>query len=114
MKKTFLLQIEGKHPDRVLEAVKHEVRKYIKRERRRDLPKGVDYWDFDCKFGTTEDAAETVHLATLTERMDAVAQASGTQFYVEVLAKHGYRGADRLSLNHHNAPAANTTGSTEP
>ncbi len=93
MKKTFQLHIEGKNPDRLLEAIKNEVRKYIKRERGRDLPKGVDFWDFDCKFGTTQDAAQVVHLAQLTERMDAIAQAAGTQFYVEILAKHGIRKA---------------------
>jgi hypothetical protein len=91
MRKTFQLQIEGKNRDRVLEAVKHEVRKYIKRERRRELPKGVDFWDFDCQFGRTQDAAQVVHLATLTEHMDAVAQEGGEQFYVEILAKHGHR-----------------------
>ena len=93
MKKTFQLHIEGKNSDRVLEAIKHEVRKYIKRERGRDLPKGVDFWDFDCKFGATQDAAEVVHLAQLTERMDTVVLAGGTQFYVEILAKHGIRKA---------------------
>ena len=57
MKKNFPLQAEGKHPDRVLEAVKHEIRKYFKRERNRDVPKGVDFWDFDCKVGLTADGA---------------------------------------------------------
>ena len=33
MKKTFQLAQEGKKPDRLLEATKHEIRKYIKRER---------------------------------------------------------------------------------
>ena len=47
MRKIFELRPEGKHPDRVLEAVKHEIRKYIKRERRRDLPEGAHFWDFD-------------------------------------------------------------------
>lgn len=93
MRKTFKLAIEGKNRDRVLEAVKHEVRKYVKRERRRELPAGVDYWDFDCRFGTTQEAAEVVHLAALTSQMDAVAQAGGEQFYVEILAKHGHRQA---------------------
>jgi hypothetical protein len=46
VKKTFQLRPEGKHPDRVLDATKHEIRKYLKRERRRDLPEGVDFWDF--------------------------------------------------------------------
>ena len=91
MKKTFPLAIEGKNRDRVLEAIKHEVRKYVRRERRRALPDGVDFWDFDCRFGLTETDAVVVHLATLTERMDAVAATGGSQFYVEILASHGHR-----------------------
>jgi hypothetical protein len=91
MKKTFKLNIEGKNRDRVLEAVKHEIRKYVKRERRRELPEGVDFWDFDCRFGTTEADAVVVHFATLTERIDAVAKDAGDQFYVEILASHGRR-----------------------
>lgn len=93
MKKTFKLNIEGKNRDRVLEAVKHEIRKYVKRERRRDLPEGVDFWDFDCRFGSSEADAVVVHFATLTERIDAVAAAAGDQFYVEILASHGRRQA---------------------
>lgn len=91
MKKTFQLQVEGKHPERLLEAIKHEIRKYIARERRRTLPAGVDYWDFDCRFGASEAEAEVVHLATITERINGVVQSAGTQFYVEILAKHGVR-----------------------
>ena len=91
MRKTFQLRPEGKHPDRVLEAVKHEIRKYIKRERRRVLPEGVDFWDFDCRFGATEEAASVVHLSDFTALMDDVAKAAGPQFYVEILAKPGHR-----------------------
>ena len=40
MKKTYPLTAEGKHPDRVLEAVKPDIRKYFKRERRRPVPAG--------------------------------------------------------------------------
>lgn len=93
MKKTFKLNIEGKNRDRLLDAVKHEIRKYIKRERRRDLPEGVDFWDFDCKFGLTQDAAEAVHLATLTALIDSAAKDGSEQFYIEILAKHGHRTA---------------------
>lgn len=91
MKKTFKLHIEGKNSDRVLEAIKHEVRKYLKRERRKVLPAGVDYWDFDCKFGVTEAEAEPVHLAEIIKKMDGVAQSGGEGFYVEILAAHGIR-----------------------
>jgi Family of unknown function (DUF6172) len=91
MKKIFKLNIEGKNRDRVLEAVKHEIRKYVARERRRVLPVGVDYWDFDCKFGLTAESAEVVHFAKITEHINAVAQGAGDQFYLEILAKHGVR-----------------------
>ena len=93
MRKTFQLQVEGKNPDRVLDAVKHEIRKYIKRERRRVLPEGVDYWDFDCKFGTASEGSEVAHLSTLTALIDGVVKEAGTQFYVEILAKPGHRTA---------------------
>ena len=91
MKKTFQLQVEGKHPDRLLEAIKHEIRKYLKRERRRDVPEGADFWDFDCKFGLTEDTAEVVHLANVITCIDNAVANKATQFYVEILAKHGVR-----------------------
>lgn len=91
MKKTFLLRIDGRHPDRVLDSIKHEIRKYVKRERRRALPLGVDYWDFDCKFGAAEESASPVHFATLTEHIDAIAKDGGEQFYIEILSKHGVR-----------------------
>ncbi|MDD2880178.1 MAG: DUF6172 family protein [Rhodoferax sp.] len=91
MKKTFQLTIEGKNRDRVLEATKHEIRQYVKRERRKALPEGVDFWDFDCKFGTSADNAQDVHFATLTALIDAVAKEEGEKFYVELLAKPGHR-----------------------
>ena len=93
MKKTFQLHIEGKNRDRVLEAIKHEIRKYIKRERGRPVPAGADFWDFDCKFGNTEQTAEVAHLAALIGLIDGVAREGGAQFYVEILAKGGHRQA---------------------
>ena len=91
MKKTFQLQVEGKHPERLLEAIKHDIRKYLKRERRRDLPEGVDFWDFDCKFGSTEDTATVAHLAELIPLIDALVKGDGAQFYIEIMSKHGHR-----------------------
>ena len=91
MRKTYLLNIEGKHRDRLLDAAKHDIRKYVKRERSRALPAGVDFWDFDCKFGSSESAAAVVHFATLTGLIDTLAREGGEQFYVEVVTKHGHR-----------------------
>jgi hypothetical protein len=93
VKKTFQLDIEGKNRDRVIDAVKHEIRKYVKRQRRVPLPEGVDYWDFDCRFGTSADNAAVVHFATITGLIDALAAEGGAAFYLELLAREGRRTA---------------------
>ena len=93
MRKTSPLNVERKNRDRLLEASKHDIRKYVKRERSRPLPAGVDFWDFDCKFGSDEATAAVVHFATLMGLIDTVAQEGGEQFYVEVVTKHGHRTA---------------------
>lgn len=93
MRKTYPLHIEGKNPDRVLDAVKHDIRKYVKRQRRVALPEGVDFWDFDCKFGLGADTAASVHFGNLIEQIDAAAKGGATAVYVEVLAKNGHRKA---------------------
>lgn len=91
MRKTYPLQVEGRHPDRVLDAIKHDIRKYIKRERRRALPEGMDFWDFDCRFGADEASSGIVHLSDITGLIDGVAKEGGQQFYVEILAKPAKR-----------------------
>ena len=91
MKKTFNLKVEGKNTDRVLEATKHEIRQYAKRERNKPLPAGVDFWDFDCKFGEAESTARALHFAAITQAIDAVVAAGGSGFYLEILAKPGVR-----------------------
>ena len=93
MKKKFLLNIEGKHRDRVVEATKHDIRKYVKRQLRVALPEGVDYWDWDCRFGTSAETATVVHFATITKLTDDVAAAGGASFYIDLVAKNGVRTA---------------------
>lgn len=87
MKKTFPLQREGRHPDRVLDALKHELRKYQVRERRRPLPPETDFWDFDCRLGADEASAQSVHPAELNRALDALARSGASQCYVELLAR---------------------------
>ncbi|MGC3984146.1 MAG: DUF6172 family protein [Pseudorhodoferax sp.] len=97
MRKTYPLQVEGKHPDRLLDAIKHDIRKYIKRERRRELPEGMDFWDFDCRFGADEAGSSIVHLSDITGLIDGVAKEGGRQFYVEILARPAKRRASAAS-----------------
>lgn len=99
MKKTYKLKIEGKHPDRVLDAIKHDIRKYVKRQRRVPLPEGVDYWDFDCRFGASQESSEVVHFATLNTLMNEAAAAAAEQFYVELVAKTGRRARTVITIN---------------
>ena len=88
MKKTFKLTDPKKHEDRVLEAVKHEIRKYVKREKKKDLPeKATMYWDFDCKIGVTEADAQVVKYEELIKALDAVKASGATECYIEILAK---------------------------
>jgi len=110
MKKTFQLKVEGRNRDRVLDAVKNEVRKYVKRERRRELPPGVDYWDFACRFGLVPDSAEPVHLAALIGRIDTAAREGHDSFYVEILARHGHRRTGMAAPGLGGGEAANDEG----
>jgi len=91
MKKTFKLHVEGKNSDRLLDAIKHEVRKYVKREKRKTLPYGANYWAFDCKFGATAEVAEALHLGEITKQIDVIAKAGGDSFYVEIIARAAVR-----------------------
>ena len=91
MRKTYPLQVEGRHPDRVLDAIKHDVRKYLKRERRRPLPAEVDFWDFQCQFGLSAETAQPVHLSAVIASIDSAAKEQATQVYVEIITTHGKR-----------------------
>ena len=88
MKKVFQLTDPKKHADRVLEAIKHDIRKYIKREKRKDLAAPeTTYWDFDCKIGTIEEDAETIDHKELLEALESIQAGGATQVFIEIMAK---------------------------
>jgi len=91
MKKNFPLTHPRKHPDRVLEGIKFEINKYLKRERSKSLSDGVDFWDFACKFGLAQEAAVKVHLAELSKSLETAKEEGATSCYIEIIAKPGYR-----------------------
>ena len=91
MKKTFELTHPKIKQARMVDAVKHEVKKYIKRERNKKLPEDVDFCDFDCKFGNTENEADNVHLSEINKYIDEAVKLEKTSFYIEIIAKAGYR-----------------------
>jgi hypothetical protein len=106
MKKTFPLKVPGNADARVVEAIKGEVRKYLKRERRKKFPEGFDQWDFACKVGLEQTTAETQSVDDLFPAIDAVAKTGALKVYVEVLASAGKRFAP--------APANQVPPESEP
>lgn len=87
MKKLFMLQQENKNPDRLLEAVKNEIRKYLKRERKKKLPEEAIYWDFDCRFGKNSEEAKALTATEIINALDTAHEASWDACYVEIIAK---------------------------
>jgi hypothetical protein len=91
MKKIFPLSLPGNQNQRVLEGIKNDVRKYVKRERRKRLPEGIDFWDFNCQVGPDQATAQPKHPEEVIDAIDAVAAAANPQVYVEILSKPGHR-----------------------
>jgi len=91
MKKTIALTHPKLKLDRLVDSIKHDVKKYIKRERNKQLPVDTDYWDFDCKYGATEDQAATIHLSEINKYIDQAAKKELSSFYLEILAKAATR-----------------------
>lgn len=91
MKKSFPLEVANHQPPRVIESIKAEVRKYLKREHRKPLPEGVDFWDFDCRAGKNAETAAGIHISEIVKPIDTASQEKWDSIYIEILAKPGHR-----------------------
>lgn len=91
MKKEFKLTDPKKAPARQVDYVKHEINKYLARERRKTPKEGADYWDFDCKFGQTKESAVEIQVSEINKAIDKEVSNNAESFYIEVLAKPGYK-----------------------
>lgn len=88
MKKVFQIQQERIKPDRAVDAIKNELRKYAKREKKKELPnKKTMYWDFDCKFGKTAELATVCTFEEVSTKLNSVVEDGWKECYVEVMAK---------------------------
>ncbi|MBL4941417.1 MAG: hypothetical protein JKY81_07085 [Colwellia sp.] len=97
MRKTFSLSHEKIKTPRLIDAIKHEVKKYLKRERNKKLPEGIYFWDFDCKYGHTKESAKMIHVSALNKSIDDAVQLELANFYLEILAKPGIRTTKQLT-----------------
>lgn len=91
MKKTFKLSHPKLALARHVDAIKHEVKKYVRRERNKALPEDVDFWDFDCRIGADEASSEVVQLSEINKYITEAESNKVESFYLEILAKPGYR-----------------------
>ena len=91
MKKLFPLTHTKIRPARLVDSIRAEVNKYIKRERKKKLPDGVDFWDFDCKVGGSMDAATNTHVSVLSKAIGDVQDAGNEAVYLEIMAKPAKR-----------------------
>ncbi len=91
MKKTFKLTHPKIKVSRLVVAIKHEVRKYLRRERRKKLPEDADYWAFDCRLGVVEASSEIIHVSDIDKSIDQAESKQLESFYLEILVKPGHR-----------------------
>ncbi|WPJ96854.1 DUF6172 family protein [Coraliomargarita algicola] len=87
MKKTFPLTHDRIQPERLVDSIRAEVNKYLKRERKKKLPEGQDFWDFNCKAGITAETAVVVHVSALSQAIGQALEQGGESVYVEVISK---------------------------
>ena len=87
MKKTFQLSSDKKTPERQLDAIRHEIKNYISRERRKKVPEDFDVWDFDCAIGAGPDQKTAIQVHEITAYLDRLAAESKTSFYLEIIVK---------------------------
>lgn len=87
MRKTFALTHPKLNTARLVDAIKHEIKKYLARERRKALPDGKDYWTFDCRFGASEDVAAKIFTSEINKHIDAAVAQELPAFYIEILAR---------------------------
>ncbi len=86
MKKTFALTAPGKDDARVRDKIRHEVNKYVQRERRKELPEGAFRWDFNCRAGASAAAASALRLNGMAAAIDRIAAEGASEVYVEIVA----------------------------
>ena len=87
MKKTYALTHPKIKRERLVDAIKHDIKKYQTRERKKPLPADASYWEFECKFGYTEQKAVSVHPGDLKKALDNAAESDAESIYIEIHSK---------------------------
>jgi hypothetical protein len=84
MKKLFPLHHPRKADGRVLDAIKHEVRKYVRRELNKVQPEGTRRRIFSCRVGASQASAQETALKDISAAIDRVAQAGAADVFIAI------------------------------
>jgi len=89
LKKTFLLTDPKKEPERVLDSIKHDIRKYIKREKRKELSSGSNFWKINAKFGKSEESSIEIRFVDIMKNISEASTQNWDSFYIELISEAG-------------------------
>lgn len=78
---------------RLVEQIKGEVKKYLKRERNKSLPEDHDYWGFNCRSGQASDSAKVCHEKEIGKSLDHALAEGWETVYLEILVEPRKRGS---------------------
>jgi len=87
LKKIFKLTAENKKPERVLDSIKYDIRRYLKRERKKKLPEEATFWDFECAFGKSSADKEETTTSEIINALDKASEENWGECYVEIISK---------------------------
>ena len=91
MKKRFALTDTKKAPERVLEAIKNDIRKYIKREKRKPLSSDTNFWQIDCRFAKNDAELQEIKFEDIMKNINEASQEKCESFMIELLATAVYK-----------------------
>jgi hypothetical protein len=87
MKKTFNLKVDNKKPERQADSIKHEIKKYLTRERKKTLPDGFNVWDFDCKIGVDSENAAPVRVNDINGKISEYCTEEVESFFLIIQSR---------------------------
>ncbi|MCJ8328289.1 MAG: DUF6172 family protein [Campylobacterales bacterium] len=95
MKKTYQLIDEKQNLDRIVESIKNDVRKYIKREKRKTL-QDEHIWMFDCKSAINDEEIKEIKFTDITNVIDEAADNNAKTIYIELISKEVKRAPKKV------------------
>lgn len=89
MNKKYELVEKKRNKDRIVDSVKNDVRKYIKREKNKPLTEGVDFWKMECKISKDENELVYVEFNNLIKTIDILVKEDAKAINIEILSTVG-------------------------